>query len=230
MQAKDLQLDYFLFYNIKPKPRVQYTPWLQGQFDEEPEDAQMTRLGYFACPVQKNKEDFYDPNAHFTVYLLAPQPGPPDPRKIRIVADNQLGTHKFDIDMNKERYLLVPAKKFERGLRLSAKLDHYKAYAIISDEKSLDQRVILKDQFGEVKTTLLKPIVFAVPVTKWHGGRIFDISNEKAHLLIYTIKTPSVDRAKTVADQFNCYGLHISDGARLAVPSLKTKARELPGK
>lgn len=78
--------------------------------------------------------------------------------------------------------------------------------------------------------SVLEPILFAAPVSKWYAGRIDEINNEKTHLLIYNIKTPWVGRAKIVADQFSAYSLYLREGVRLAVPSLKTKVREIGGR
>lgn len=226
MNAHDLKLDYFKFYDIKPKPRVKYHVDLQGQFDEEPERSYITTLRLFANPVKKNEEEIYDPDAHLALYLLDVRPCLLDPfldPKWEVQAESQFGKHKFDITY--AAALLAPAQKYEPGLGFPKELDHYKVYSVKRDDRnSLGVIVTLEDQFSEVEAKIQNLIGFAVPVEKEHTGKRYWIHNEKAHLMIFHCKTPHVQQSRLVADQFGRYRLYFGQGLYLGVPCLKLKA------
>ncbi len=225
MNAHDLNLDYFKFYDIEPKPRVEYNVDLQGQFDDLPERADVKRLRLFANPVSKNREEIYNRNAHLAMYQLDVRPWLLEPKR-EIVAESQFGKHSFDI--GHDFALLAPAKKYERGLGFPEKLDHYKVYSVEpKDRDSLDAKVRLQDQFSEVKAIIQNLIAFAVPVDKEHAGKIYEVRNEKAHLMIFRCETPHVGRPKRVADQFDRYRLYFGRGLYLGVPCLKHEWHEL---
>ena len=225
MNAHDLNLDYFKFYDIEPKPRVEYNVDLQGQFDDLPERADVTRLRLFANPVSKNREEIYNRNAHLAMYQLDVRPWLLEPKR-EIVAESQFGNHGFNIGY--AFALLAPAKKYERGLRFPKKLDHYKVYSVEPrDRDSIGADVTLKDQFSEAEANIQNLIAFAVPVEKKHEGKIYEIHNEKAHLMIFRCETPQVGRFRRVADQFSSYQLYFERGLYLGVPCLKRKWREL---
>lgn len=225
MNAQDLKLDYFKFYKINPKPWVECNVDLQGQFDDLPERAHINRLHLFANPVEKNREAIYSPDAHLAMYQLSVRPWFLEP-KWKIKAESQFGNHGFNIGY--AFALLAPAKKYERGLRFPKKLDHYKVYSVEPrDRDSIGADVTLKDQFSEAEANIQNLIAFAVPVEKKHEGRIYEIHNEKAHLMIFRCETPQVGRFRRVADQFSSYQLYFERGLYLGVPCLKRKWREL---
>ncbi|MCK5232088.1 MAG: hypothetical protein KAR13_17585 [Desulfobulbaceae bacterium] len=224
MNAHDLELDYFKLYDIEPKPWVEYHVDLQGQFDEEPERTDVTRLRLFANPVSKNREAIYDRNAHLAVYQLAVHPWFLDPKR-KIVAESQFGKHSFDI--GHDFALLAPAKKYERGLRFPEALDHYKVYSVEPEHRdSLDADVTLQDQFSEVEAKIQNLVAFAVPAEKKHAEEKYEVRNEKAHLMIFWCETPHVGRLKRVADQFDRYRLYFGRGLYLGVPCLKHEWHE----
>jgi hypothetical protein len=226
MNAHDLKLDYFKFYDIEPKPRVEYHVDLQGQFDELPERADITRLRLFANPVEKNREEIYDPDAHLSMYQLDAYPWLLDPKR-KIIAESQFGNHSFDI--GHDIALLAPAKKYERGLRFPEMLDHYRVYSVEPEHRdSLDADAKLQDQFSEVEARIQQLIAFAVPVEKEHSGKIYEIHNKEAHLMIFRCETPHVGRFKRVADQFDWYDLYFGRGLYLGVPCLKHGWHERP--
>jgi len=220
MNAQDLQLDYFKIYDVMDY-RVEHRVALQGQFDEEPENAELLLMSYFANPVSKNQEPLYDPNAHLAWYWLH-QPIP-EPMRV-VVVENQFGRTKFVI--GRPAALLAPAQKRERGRHFPEKLDHFKLYWVLRGEP-VEKEVTLQDQFGSEETRVLYPIAFGVPVQKEHEGRVYPIHNDRAHLLIHRIVPQSVRRGKVVRDQFGLRYLAFLQSVALAVPSIKLEWKEL---
>lgn len=233
MNAHDLKLDHFKFYNFELMSRQKrHRVLLQGQFDKYPEKAIVTKLRMFANPVSKNGEKIYDPNAHLTMYQLRVAPWYLDSKR-DIVTESQFGKHSFTI--GDEFALLAPAKKYEVGLRFPKKLDHYKVYKVepqlyLAEDKKdplyLGKDVKLKDQFSTVEARINSLVAFAVPVYKEHDGRSFEVYNEKAHLLIYECYSHHVGRQRRVSDQFGKYKLYFGRGKFLGVPCLKLSWQE----
>lgn len=225
MNAHDLKLDYFKLYNIEPMPHVSYRVSLEGQLDELPEKAELSRLRMFATPASKNGEPLYDRNAHLTLYELEVRPWILDPG-FRIVTESQFGHHRFDV--KHEFALLAPAKKYEPGLRHPRHLDHYKMYSIDPHHRvSLDVDVTLEDQLGKVEGRIETLMAFGVPVDKEHDGKSYEVNNETAHLMMFKCETAQMGRHKQVRDQFDRYRLYLGRGRYLLVPCLKHEAREL---
>lgn len=221
MKSQDLKLDYFKFYEVVRNCRVDDRVALHGQFDMEPEKAELLLRAYFANPVSKNREEIYDRNAHLVWYSLHQQI--PEPTRI-IVAENQFGKHNFLI--GHPIALLVPAWKYEQGSEFPKELDHYKVYRVLEGEP-INEEVTLKDQFGGENVKVFFPVAFAVPVIKKHEGNTYPILNEKAHLLIYNIKPRPAQQARIIRDQFDKYYLNIFRSRFLAAPSVKLEWREI---
>ena len=77
MNAKDLKLDYFQFYDVANQI-LNEVILVQGQFDEEPERIRLTYLNLFANPVSKNGEELYNRHAHLIWYnVFDPVPSRP---------------------------------------------------------------------------------------------------------------------------------------------------------
>ena len=220
MTAQELQLDYFQFYDVANQ-QAGYYVGLQGQFDKQPEKAQVTYLNLFANPVSKNGEPIYDKNAHFNWYdLMDPTPDP-----TRVVAfENQFGEQKIYI--GSACALLVPAQKVEPGSQFPRKLDHYKVYKVLDFGAPVNKTVKLEDQFGGSEARVYYPRMFAVPVRKWFQGETFGINNEKAHLAIYNINPRSVEQVKPVRDQFSRRYVQIFRSVLLGAPSVKQSWQE----
>lgn len=220
MNAQDLKLDYFKIYDVGDY-KVDYQVRLQGQFDEEPQDAELTLLSYFANPVSKNGEPIYNRNAHLTWYRLYSQI--PEPTR-NVMVENQFGQQKIII--GKSPALLAPARKQERGSQFPVDLDHFKLYWVLEGEP-VNQGVELKDQFSGEEAKVFYPLFFGVPVQKEYQGNVSPIHNKKAHLLIYKITPRSLQQARAVRDQFGMRYLFFLRSVLLAVPGIKPEWEEL---
>lgn len=216
MNATDLKLDYFLFYDVANQ--ILNEPIrAMGQFDEEPEALRLTDLNLFANPVSKNGEDLYDRHAHLTWYnVIDPAP---EPTRIVEVA-NQFGEQK--ILTGKTIGFLAPTQKFEQGSQFPKELDHFKVYLVLKG-KGIDKEVKLKDQFGDGEVEVCDPLAFAVPVRKQHGQNSFDIHNTDAHLLIYRITPRKLEKSVLIRDQFGRRQIHVYRSVLLAAPSKKQR-------
>ena len=221
MNARELKLDYFQIYDVAnqwiPEPVL-----LKDQFDREFERGRVIFLDWFANPVSKNGEPFFDESAHLTGYYL--YQSIPDPVR-HVVLENQFGKHRIVI--GRAMRLLVPAaKKTKEGILFREELSHYKVYQVLQGEP-LGKEVKLRDQFGAAEGKVIYPYGFAVPAEKKHDGRHFPIYNEKAHLLLYRLLTPGTRRGVAAKDQFGRYYLGIYQAVLLAVPSVKLEWRKL---
>jgi hypothetical protein len=226
MNAQELKLDYFTIYDVADY-RVEYKVALQGQFDEEPKEAVLVALSYFANPVSKNREPIYDPNAHLTWYALY-QPEPERPRTV--VVENQFGQQTIWI--GRPWALAVPAQKETGGPEglspFPEGLDHFKLYWVLEGEP-VNKVVALQDQFdieeaGETKVSF--PFLFGVPVKKEYRGEVSPGYNEEAHLMIYRITPRLWEQARGVRDQFVARDLTFLQRVLLAVPSVKLEWEE----
>lgn len=220
MNAQDLKLDYFKFYDVY-NYRVDYRVALHGQFDEEPEQAELLLLSYFGNPVSKNQEPIYNRNAHLTWYQLY-QPIPEPTRTV--VIKNQFGQQ--EIVIGRPFALLAPALKQERGSQFPVKLDHFKLYKVLEGQP-VDQSVALQDQFSSDEVRIICPIAFGVPVKKQYQEHEAPLYNPDAHLLIYRITPRSVQQARPVRDQFGKRFLSFLRSVALAVPSVKLEWNEM---
>lgn len=214
MNATDLKLDYFLFYDVANQ--VLNEPIrAQGQFDDEPESLRLTDLNLFANPVSKNGEELHDRYAHLTWYNVF-DPAPEPTRSVEVA--NQFGQQK--ILTGRTIGFLAPTHKYEHGSQFPKELDHFKVYLVLHGE-GIDKEVKLEDQFGDGKVDVFYPIAFAVPVWKQHGNATFDIHNDDAHLLIYRITPRNLEKSVLVRDQFGRRQLHVYRSLLLAAPSKK---------
>ena len=214
MNAQELRLDYFQFYDVANQ-EANYFVGLQGQFDRQPEKARLMYLNLFANPVSKNGEPMFDKNAHFNWYHLYD----PTPEPTRVVTfENQFGKQKVVI--GRALALLAPAQKVEPGSEFPERLDHYKVYSALQGEP-VNKAVELEDQFGRAEARVYYPRMFAVPVRKWFQGETSGINNERAHLAIYIINPRAVEQVKPVRDQFSRRYVQVFRSVLLAAPSVK---------
>ena len=221
MTSQDLKLDHFKFYDVANQQAGQWVGLL-GQFDRQPERAQLTYLNMFANPVEKNGEPLYDKNAHLTWYdLFDPVPDP-----VRAVwFTNQFGNAQ-KIYIGRACALLVPTEKIESGSEFPERLDHFKVYQVLQSDP-FGSNVKLKDQFGGEDTKITNPMFFAVPVKKLANGQTYGISNDYAHLVLYRL-IPQVNQ-KTIRtrDQFGGHYIHVVRSVLLGVPSKKDRWEEV---
>lgn len=196
MTAQELKLDYFNIYDVANQ-QAGYVVGLQGQFDKDPEQVQLTYLNFFGNPASKNGEPMHDKNAHLTWYnIMDPTP---DPTR-EVVFQDQFG--KQEIYIGRAYGLLVPTWKIEPGSAFPKTLDHYKVYQILHGEPVMKD-VTLEDQFGKMAVKVYYPMFFAVPVKKWYQGQTFGINNADAHLVIYRTYPNTVQKTIRTRDQFS---------------------------
>lgn len=219
MTAKELQLDYFQFYDV-PNQDCGAIVGLQGQFDKQPEKARVNYINLFANPVSKNGEPIYDKNAHLTWYdIYDPSP---DPTRV-INYENQFG--KGQLYTGRSYALLTPTWKLEKGSSFPEKLDHYKVYQVLHAEP-VNKSVKLKDQFGSREARVFYPRFFAVPVKKWAEGQTWGIHNEQAHLVLYIVQPGPASKTVRTRDQFGSRVQHAMRSVLLGAPSVKLDWKE----
>jgi len=221
MTAQDLRLDYFKFYDLENRV-AEGAVSLQGQFDKRPQRMQVTLLDFFANAVSKNGEPFYDRNAHLAWYRGV-QPAEPTRQ---VLVENQFG--RVTIRIGKGYGLLVPTHKVEPGSAFPERLDHYKVYRLAEPVKVPSRVIKLKDQFVGEAVTLGLPLFFAVPVKKRHGQQTFEIHNDLAHLLIYSITPRDIAKSIRLRNQF-APGVagRVVRSLMLGAPSLKREWKQV---
>ncbi len=223
MNAHDMKLDYFQIYDVANQ-RVREGVLLKDQFNKEPDKCLLAHLDWFANPVSKNDEEFYDKRAHFTGYYL--YQSVPDPTRL-VYFENQFGDQKVII--GRPFRLLVPAaKRTKEGTLYSRELSHYKVYGVLEGE-ALKKEVTLRDQFGGSESVVTYPYGFAAPAVKVHEGKEYPITNEEAHLVLYRLTPRRMERGITVGDQFGRYYVGVYQAILLAVPSRKLEWKEWEG-
>ena len=231
MNAKDMKLDYFQFYDLEePKVLGELSPLItmKGQFDEDhPEWARPRLLRRFGNPVSKNGEPIFDKNAHLTWYKISSSD-----RRVRrsVTVANQFWKKGQGLVIYDVVAMLVPAqKRMPRGeFTKPAKLGHYKVYQVINEQQVGSPPVKLVDQFEEREAQIYRAVAFAVPVTKELHGKEFPIQNPKAHLTIFSVsRSDDMPNVIDARDQFGTYrNLRMGASYLLAVPSKKIDWKE----
>lgn len=217
MTAQDLKLDYFKFYDIANLD-MQVDVTVRGQFDQRPQRMQLRLLDYFANPAMKNREPFYNKNAHLAWYRGVQ---PAEPRR-SVTLENQFG--RFDIRIGTGYGLLVPTQKVEEGSEFPKDLDHFKVYRLATVVEPPTVATRVRDQFGGEEVKLNYPLYFAVPVVKRFGENSYGIYNERAHLLIWSITNKEYDKTIKLKNQFT-RGMSVRAvrSVMLGVPSVKLR-------
>lgn len=218
--AQELKLDYFNFYDVANQ-QAGYVVGLQGQFDQQPEQAQLTYLNLFANPASKNGEPMYDKNAHLSFYnIMDPTP---DPTRL-VTYQDQFGKHQ--IYTGRAYGLLVPTQKAFPGSSFPERLDHYKVYQVLHGEPVMKE-VKLEDQFGTMAAKVYYPRMFAVPVKKWYQGQTYGINNPDAHLAMYITYPNTVEKAIKTRDQFSTRMQNVFRSVLLGAPCKKLEWKEV---
>ena len=215
MNAQELKLDYFKFYDVENRDAVGEV-LLRGQFDRRPQRMRLRLLDFFANPVSKNGESMYNKNAHLTWYRGV------QPTEVmrRVALENQFG--KFDISTGTGYGLLVPTQKVEKGSAFPEELDHFKVYRLVDVEEVPSRVLKLRDQFGSDEVKLGLPLYFAVPVMKRHKEKDYPIHNASAHLLIFSITVREIQKNINLRNQFSKgISVNVVRSLMLAAPSLK---------
>ena len=212
--AADMKLDYFNFYDVANQ-QAGYIVGLQGQFDKQPEQAQLTYLNFFANPASKNGEPMVDKNAHLTFYNIYDPT--PDPTRV-VVYEDQFGKH--EIYTGRSYGLLVPTQKKFPGSEFPKNLDHYKVYQVLHAEPVM-KKVTVEDQFGKTDTQVYMARLFAVPVRKMYQGQSYGINNPDTHLALYQVYPNMMEKTIVTRDQFSQRYQQIFRSVLLGAPCKK---------
>ena len=210
-------LDHFKCYEVGEGAPVEQDVYLEDQFGTF--NAAVGDAYLFGNPAEKVHGDvvttILNPDHHLTVYNLTCEG---EPREWFVTVDNQFGTRPLTV--SGPVGLAVPTQK--DGHEPPVGLDHFLLYEVVQGI-SLDVVVGLNDQFGqEPEVSVYKPVFFANPVRKTHGGDITEIENPERHLVFYAIDAGAFSMPDLpVANQFGEQTLDVEYPIRLAVPSVK---------
>ncbi|MFN2182099.1 MAG: hypothetical protein ACK2UV_21670 [Candidatus Promineifilaceae bacterium] len=216
-------LDHFKVYEVD-EVEVDFGVRLRDQFENNPKEAHLRALRFFANPTRKEHSgggaSIKDANGHLNWYAIEQEQ--PEPRRtIRFI--NQFGQHSVDI--KDPKFLLVPTQKIsDEGSEFPKSLDHYKCYEVIQVNSAPEPPVVtLGDQFvKEEAVKVRKPRFFCLPVIKEReNGEVFDIMNEEDHLAVYDISPKDHQVGIAVKDQFEEREVKVIRSVMLAVPTKK---------
>lgn len=220
MDAKGLDLDYFLFYDVRPR-RIETRVELRCQFDEEPEVAEVAWRERFGDRIMKNNQDLYDVDASLTWYrLFDPEP---DPLR-QVIIEDQFGDNELIV--GRLEGLLVPAVCGNVARKFPEKLDHYKVYRCAKSRRPADVDVALEGEFFDYTVHLADVAYFAVPCSKSHNGKDYEIKNSQAHLVIYGLEPHGEGLRLRARDQFGRFRTELEPPELLAAPCDKKDWRE----
>jgi len=184
---------------------------------------------YFCNPVEMWHDEvltpILHPDHHLTLYGLDYEE---EPQTWFVTVDNQFGIQELTVYGPSK--LGVPTQKVEPGAHEPPVcLDHFLFYKVV-EGPSVDVVVGLYDQFhDEPEVLVARPVFFANPVRKTHGGIVTEIKNPKVHLVVYEILGGEVYYPHVqVVNQFGEQTFDVSDPAHLAVLSEKLSCGLLP--
>lgn len=179
-------------------------------------------------PVKKNNEALVNKRAHLNCYAIKDEA--PKVDKKHVLVRNQFGPQ--ELTTVKELSLCQPASKLlltrnKRGGKqptVTTTPDHFKCYKVKGKLKK--RTVRLKDQFGNIKATVIKPVQLCAPTAKDTSTKI---RHPVQHLVCYLIKEKSSAKLRRrgylksvrVEDQFGKLNLMALRPTKLCVPSKK---------
>lgn len=207
--------DHYKVYAADPTPDAGVLATLTDQF--ETITHQITRLQYFANPVQKDviggpPGHITNPKLHYTWWALAASSF-----SGFVAVENQFGSQ--DLTVGKSHYLLNPALKNEQG-SLPVQ-NHYKCYDCAGDPVGVEVR--LTDQWGVWDAKVVLPRLFCNPVKKTVSGVTYPIIEPGRHYVCYDLD-PIDPRTFTgyFSDQFReVFTFTATNGRFLCVPTFK---------
>ena len=211
------RLDHFQCYSIKPfghfRPR---TVKLVDQFGRS--KARITQLTTLCAPVRKNTTPVRNPLAHLACYPI--QRRAPAFRTRTATISNQF--EKVAVRIVKPVQLCVPSGKSvvpAPAPQPATGLDHYQCYSVKPLRRVRSRTVVLVDQFGRSKASMVRMVSVCAPVRK----NTTAVRNKRDHLACYQIKTaqPFSPRRVTIVNQFGTAVLTARSPQTLCLPSLK---------
>jgi len=217
MQATDLGLDYFTFYECSHQT-VKAKVELQCQFDEEPEPALVTGRRRFGDRSSKNGQPVVDPNSSLTWYDLTDPLL--DPHRA-VVFEDQFGKH--EVVIRRLVALLTPVRCVSGGRSYPRDLDHFKVFEVVKSSGRLNVDADFASGFGSRTATLGEPAFFCAPANKIHDGKVTEIKNDKAHMVIYrVVPEPAEPQFEKMRDQFGRYRFDLTDNQYIGTPCAKS--------
>jgi hypothetical protein len=169
----------------------------------------------FATPASKDGSVVYDDKAHqswFTIF--APQPAR------HVTVTDQFGTYLWSL--GNAVYLVAPAVKYPQAGDVPPVRNHYLCYEV-THGPTVVKPVIVVDQFGEVRVTVVRGKLFCNPVQKTTAdGTVYPIIDYSAHLACYLVENPeSYSWYVTVLDQFGSPEMTLVSNDCLCNPAIK---------
>ena len=211
------RLDHFQCYSIKPfgsfRPR---RVALVDQFGRS--KALVSQLTSFCAPVRKNTTPVRNPLAHLACYPIERRT--PAFRTRVATISNQF--EKVAVRIVKPVQLCVPSGKSvvpAPAPQPATGLDHYQCYSVKPLRRLRARRVVLVDQFGRSKPTVVRMVSLCAPVRKNNSP----VRNKRDHLACYQLKTAQrfSPRRVTIVNQFGTALLTARAPQTLCLPSLK---------
>jgi hypothetical protein len=217
------RLDHFQCYRVDPggtfKPR---TVNLVDQFGRS--RATVAQLTTLCAPVRKNKGQVRNRLAHLVCYPIRSTPAF---RSRRVIVTNQF-EKATRIVVARPNQLCVPSGKAipPNRPRPVKGLDHYQCYLAKPTKALAPRRVLLVDQFGKSRPTVVRLVSFCTPVRK---NKVV-VKNARDHLACYQLRpaTPFQPRRALIVNQFGNAQLTVAAPQTLCVPSLKRVVPTLP--
>jgi hypothetical protein len=218
-QEEPVCLNHFLVYVVTDYETYPFVNvHLEDQFLSE--DVTIGKPYFFANPVQKtvdgNVTEIMNEAEHLVLYAAQ---GEAFSKTVQI--ENQFGPQTIDVETS-EVYpdmLAVPSEK----ISWEKPLDHFKVYPATGS--SLNDEVLLVDQFVTLNTTVLDPWFFANPVTKFYNEQVTFPANWNHHLTFYDLSYEAPPEAQWNVEVDNQFGkgqkLVVSGPLYLAVPTQK---------
>jgi hypothetical protein len=217
------RLDHFQCYRVDPgsafKPR---TVNLLDQFGRS--RATVAQLTTLCAPVRKNNGQVRNRLAHLACYPIRSTPAF-QARRVFITNQFEKATR---VVVSRPNQLCLPSGKSipPNRPRPVKGLDHYQCYLAKPAKALKPRRVLLVDQFGKSRPTVVRLVNLCAPVRK---NRVV-VKNTRDHLACYQLRPAGQFRPRRVliVNQFGNAGLTVATPQTLCVPSLKRVVPTLP--
>jgi hypothetical protein len=217
------RLDHFQCYQVDPGGTFQpRTVNLVDQFGRSrARVAQMTTL---CAPARKNKTPVRNRLAHLACYPIRSTPAF---RPRRVIVTNQF-EKATRVVVARPNQLCVPSGKALPPTRPRPVkgLDHYQCYLAKPAKALAPRRVVLVDQFGKSRPTVVRMVSFCAPVRK---NKVV-VKNARDHLACYQLRPagPFQPRRVLIVNQFGNAQLTVVVPQTLCLPSRKRVVPTLP--
>ena len=210
-------LDHFTCYEmILPGEALGTVVHLEDQFVAI--NATVEGAEFFCNPATKVHSNMttpiLNPDHHLTIYSIEEELG----ETYSVKVDNQFG-HQY-LTISGPVGLVVPTQKVGPWYHEPPwGLDHFLYYDVI-DGSDMDVDIDLGDEFlDEQNGSVMKPIGFASPVQKTHGGNVTVAQHPDEYLVFYEYEGDFLGITVQFINQFESLSLLVNGPVRLAVPS-----------